>query len=71
MSIMNADGDLKVVWNSDNQPEIDAARNQFNELKKKGYLAYRTDKKGEKAQIITEFDPTAEAVILSPPMRGG
>jgi len=31
-------GDLKVIWDSDKQEEIDAAKEQFDKLIKKGYI---------------------------------
>lgn len=64
-------GDLKVIWDSDKQAEVDAAEAQFDALIKKGYIAYRVDKKGEKAGKITKFDPEAEKIILAPMLQGG
>lgn len=71
LRVMDVTGDTKTVWNSDNDAEVLAARNTFLGLKEKGYIAYRVDKKGNKGQIMTEFDATAECVILTPPLHGG
>jgi hypothetical protein len=72
MRIMDVEaGDLKVIWDADNQEEVDAARAQFDALLKKGYFAYRVGEKGKKAEQIKKFDPEAEKIILSPAVQGG
>ena len=67
----NRHGDVKIMWDSDKSEEVASAREQFDRLRGKGYLAYKTDKKGEKGEVIREFDPDAERIIMAPQMRGG
>jgi len=64
-------GDLKVIWDPNNENEVEAARNQFNELLRKGHQAFAVDKVGEKAKEVKRFDPEMGKVILSPPVKGG
>jgi hypothetical protein len=64
-------GDTKVIWDPHNPDEVAAAKQQFDTLKKKGFIAYTVTKKGDKGDIIREFDPDAEKIILSPPVTGG
>ena len=64
-------GDSKTIWDSSKPAEVSAARTIFNELKAKNYLAYTVNKQGEKAEVIDEFDPDLERIILSPAMSGG
>lgn len=71
MSIMSEEGDTKVVWDEENDVEVEQARKTFNELKKKGYVAYQVNRKGDQGSVMTEFDPSAEKMILAPQMRGG
>ncbi len=71
MAVMDETGDTKIVWDEDKQIEVDEARSTFERMRKKGYAAYKVDKKGEKGELITEFDPSAEKIILSPQMKGG
>jgi hypothetical protein len=71
MAVMDETGDTKLIWEEDNQAEVDAAKEMFNSLKKKGYLAYSVDRKGEKGEVMTKFDPSAEKIIMSPPLQGG
>jgi hypothetical protein len=64
-------GDVKTIWDSDNEAEVAAARKQFDDLRGRGFAAFRVTKKGEKGERITTFDPDAESLILVPPIRGG
>jgi hypothetical protein len=71
MCVMDESGDTKIIWDSKNADEVDNAREQFNRLLKKGFIAYTVAKNGKQGEIIREFDPEAEKIILSPPMAGG
>lgn len=71
MRIIDATGDTKLIWDSDNEAEVENARRSFNDLKKKKYNAYSVKKDGEKGSVITEFDPNAEKIIMAPQMAGG
>lgn len=71
MRIMGKPGDTKVIWDPSRPAEVDAARKQFNELRRKGYVAFKGKKDGSKGKKITEFDPKAQRMIMVPPMRGG
>jgi hypothetical protein len=64
-------GDSPIHWDRNNQGEIDAARAYFDTLKAKGYLAYRTRRDGSRGEVIREFDPTSERIIMSPQLVGG
>lgn len=72
MNVLNNTGDSKFMWDRHNADEVAGARAQFNELKKKGFIAFKVDKEGKKTpEQITEFDPNLERIIMSPPMVGG
>jgi ribosomal protein L19E len=64
-------GDLKVIWDPKKRDEVEAARNQFDALIKKGYLAFKVKKDGGKGQKVTEFDEDYEMLIMSPALQGG
>jgi len=51
--------------------EVDNARDTFTKLKKKGYLAYSVNANGKKGEVLDEFDPKAEKIIMAPRMVGG
>lgn len=71
MRVLDVTGDLKINWDTANADEVAAAREQFDKLKKKGFLAYTVNKKGDKGEVIAEFDPNAALLIMAPAMRGG
>ncbi len=72
MAIMGGRGDTKIIWDKDSPEEVESARNIFDELKEKGYLAYEGDKDdASKGKVIRRFNPKAEKMILAPPMAGG
>lgn len=68
---MGIDGDVKKMWDRRLPDEVADAKASFDRLRKKGYLAYTVDDSGNKGKLISEFDPDAEKIILSPPMYGG
>lgn len=72
MAVLDQTGDSKIIWNSENEDEVAAARNQFNELvSTKKFAAYRVNRAGNKGEQIRKFDQEAEAIIMVPPMVGG
>jgi hypothetical protein len=68
---MNEDGDKRIMWDSSNRNETSEAEKVFDEYKAKGYMAYRTDKHGQRGEIIDTFDVKAERIIMQPQMVGG
>ncbi len=72
MAVMDATGDTKYMWSRDNADEVELARKQYGEFKKKGYAAFRvTGKDGVKGEQMNDFDPDAERIIFVKPMAGG
>jgi hypothetical protein len=71
MATLSRAGDVRIIWNPDNAAETAAAKKSFDDLTKKGHLAFAVKKTGDKGDQIREFDPDAEKIILAPPMRGG
>lgn len=71
LHVMDGNGDSRFMWNPDSAVEVEAARAQFDALKKKGYWAYTTDEEGGQGEVIHEFDPRAGAIIMAPQLVGG
>lgn len=71
MAILGKEGDTKVIWDPENQDEVEAAKVQFDALKTKGFLSFSVKKDGEKGKSINKFDPDAGKIIMVPPMVGG
>ncbi len=71
MHTMGMAGHTTVRWDPDDKKEIETAKAMFTEMTGKGYAAFSTDGDGGKGERIREFDPSAEEIILVPPIRGG
>lgn len=71
LAILDHTGDTKIVWDADKPAEVEHARDTFERFKKKGYAAYKVDRKGDQGEVMKTFDPDAEKMILAPQMVGG
>ena len=72
MSEINETGDTKILWDSDNEDEVEAAEEMFDKLVTNGrHAAFAVKKSGAKGERIHEFDPDAERIILVPQIVGG
>jgi hypothetical protein len=72
MCTLDKTGDVRQMWDRRNDDEVEAARKQFRELTRKGYLAYKAEgKDGHQGEQIREFDPEAERIILVKQLVGG
>lgn len=65
-------GHATFKWDKKDPKDVEIARDAFIKNKARGYSAYRVDPKtGDKGEIIKEFDPNAEQIIMLPPLAGG
>ena len=71
LRVMGREGDTKVMWDSDNDLEVETAKESFDKLVGKGYAAFKVKKNGDQGARVKEFDADAEMLILVPPMAGG
>jgi len=68
---MGTVGDTKLIWDKDNNTEVKAAKDMFKTLREKNFKAFAVKRSGEKGEILDEFDPDIEKIIMVPPMMGG
>ena len=71
LRILGRGGDTKVIWDPENDDEIEAAEEQFDNLIDKGFRAFKVKKDGEAGRATKKFDPSAGRIILMPPIVGG
>jgi hypothetical protein len=74
LAILNGEGDTKLTWDANNEDEVDAAREMFDDLIAKGFQAFEVSdekEKGGKGKMIKKFDPKAQRIIMSPRIGGG
>lgn len=69
---MRRSGDTKVMWDPDNEDEVEAAEAQFDSLIERGFQAFKVDKKGEQTgKPIKRFKPKIGKLIMVPALAGG
>lgn len=72
LHVLDTTGDTKLIWDRNNEDEVSAARKMFDDLKRKQFMAYKAEgKEGKKGEVIHNFDPDAERIIMAPRMVGG
>ena len=71
MCKLDGTGDTKVMWDPQNEDEVEVAEEQFDALIERGFTAYAVKKDGEKGRKITKFDAKAGKIIMVPGMQGG
>lgn len=71
LRILNAKGDTKIIWDTDNDQEVENAESTFDDLVGKGFAAFKVRGRGDKGEQIREFNADAGKLILVPPMAGG
>lgn len=64
-------GDVKKIWNPRIPEEVEDAKRSFDDLRGKGYLAFRVNANGEQGEQMDGWDPEAGKIIMIPQMRGG
>jgi hypothetical protein len=52
LKVLNHKGDSRLTWTSENADEVAAARQMFDTLKEKRYLAYTVSEDGTKGEVI-------------------
>lgn len=71
LSVLNADGDMKIEWDPQNADQVTAAKSTFKAMKDKGYAAFKLSATGGQGEQIRDFDATAQRIIMVPAIRGG
>lgn len=71
LCVIDQTGDTKIMWDHSRPDEVTNAKETFDRLRKKGYLAYAVNADGKPGVVVTEFDPRLEKLILQPPVIGG
>ena len=71
LRIMDHNGDTEAKWDIDNAVSVKKAKREFDDaLFYKRYQAFRIDGPGG-GELIREFDPKAETIVMNAPLIGG
>ena len=60
-----------LFWDAGVPEEVAIVQSRFEQYLKKGYIACRIEKDGNRGVQIVEFDPKAEEIILLSMLEGG
>lgn len=71
MQVMDRTGHTTINWDPSNPADVRAARDTFDEMKKKGFTAFRVELQEGRGARLDSFDPTAAKIMLIPQMAGG
>lgn len=71
LAILDKTGDTKVMWEVEDDTSVVAAAEAFLAKVEAGYTAYAIKDGGAEAEVIKNFDKTAEKIILTPQFIGG
>jgi hypothetical protein len=65
-------GDIRKIWDPEEPDDVADARRSFKDLTSKGYRIYRAEgKKGDRGEIMREFEPAAGRLIAVKQNVGG
>lgn len=70
LRVLSREGDTVTEWDVTNELSVAEVKAKFDEMVSKGFLAYRIDSP-EKGEVIRDFDPSAEEIIMNAPLIGG
>lgn len=69
MAVMGSTGDTKYTWNPKNREEVDAAREHFDMMRKRGFLVFKI--KGRicqrRGQEVTSFNARSKGYLYVAP----
>jgi hypothetical protein len=68
---MNGTGDEKIRWTKDDRESVRKAHERFSALKAKKFMAFRVVRGQSRGDMLDDFDPNAEVIIMTPPLAGG
>lgn len=70
MRVLDVTGDTTLSWDPEKPEEVTTARRAFDDLRAKGFGAFRVDS-GKRGESLTTFDPSAGQIIVTPALAGG
>ena len=68
---MGSEGDIKYTWNPKNPEEVQAARDHFNDLKARGYLIFKIQRRKNfrprASDRVESFQPNQKGLVFRAP----
>ena len=70
-TVLDPNGHTTTMWDPQSPAEIERARRVFDEMRRRGYRAFRIGKDGGPGQPRHSFDPKDDAMVFVPPIHAG
>ena len=70
-TILDPNGHTTTMWDPGSVEEVERARRVFEEMRRRGYRAFRVAKDGSPGLPRHSFDPKDDAMIFVPPIHAG
>lgn len=64
-------GHDEIVWQDGDVATIEAARQQFDALRERGFTAFARLPETKEREMVTEFPENASEVVMVPQLSGG
>ncbi len=64
-------GDIRLEWAAGDPESLRLAKEAFRRARAKGFRAYRMSRGGRTGDPVTEFDESAEQLMMIAPIVGG
>lgn len=71
MKIIDQTGDTQVAWEVDNAVQAAEAQKQFEQLIRRGGMAYQFQPGETVGEVVQTFDLEAERIVVRPRVIGG
>ena len=72
MSILSKElGDREITWNPEDGGSVAVAEREFDNALGNGMFGMSVGAEGVGSEVITKFEPTAEAIVVAPQIQGG
>lgn len=70
LKVLSREGHTAIEWDVKDEASVAKVKEQFDEMISKGFLGYRIESKAG-GEVIRDFDPAAEEIIMNAPLVGG
>ncbi len=67
MAVMGETGDTKYIWDPKVPSEVEAAKEHFETMRKKGFMVFKLTKLQRKGKKVGDFDPKAKGYLYAAP----
>jgi hypothetical protein len=70
-TVLDPNGHTTTMWDPQDEKEVERARRIFDEMRRRGYRAFRVGKDGSPGQPRNTFDARDDAMLFVPPIHAG